>query len=171
VDRVHAAVSWVNGPPLNNSRWFFDLRFRFNEAEGVSLDLITIVGDVMDSSGFTQTEQRQGDQAARRRHGRARWHAGVPLFLSYGCRFSVRFAPMGTQWWGELVYANLSWKRVATRSSNGEAAQLASDDDVRGLWWCSILKNRMRTFLAAPSCSLSDPISPRDSERSSLKVA
>jgi hypothetical protein len=39
------------------------------------------------------------------------------------------------------------------------------------LRWTSDLKNRMRTFLAPPSCFLSDPIALRDGERSSLKVA
>jgi hypothetical protein len=33
------------------------------------------------------------------------------------------------------------------------------------------LKNNMRTFLVVPSCSSSNPIAPRDSERSSSKVA
>jgi hypothetical protein len=51
VDRVHTAGSWVHEPPLNNDHWFFDLRFRFNEAEGVSLDLIYTVGSGSDDRG------------------------------------------------------------------------------------------------------------------------
>jgi hypothetical protein len=39
------------------------------------------------------------------------------------------------------------------------------------LRWTSGLKNRMRTFLAVPSCSLTDPTAPKDSKRSSSKVA
>jgi hypothetical protein len=37
--------------------------------------------------------------------------------------------------------------------------------------WTSNLKNIMRTFLVATSCSLSDLIAPKDGERSSSKVA
>jgi hypothetical protein len=79
-----AVGPWVHGPSLNNSRWFFDLWFAFNEAEGVSLDLITIVGDAMDDSRFTKTEQQRGDQAARRHHGWAWWLAGVGAGVHYG---------------------------------------------------------------------------------------
>jgi hypothetical protein len=73
---------------------------------------------------------------------------------------------MGPQLRAELIYDNLS-----ARSGNGEVAQLALCDNVHGLRWCSGLKNRMRTFLAAPTCSLSDPIAPGDGKRSSLMVA
>jgi hypothetical protein len=78
---------------------------------------------------------------------------------------------MGPQRRGELVYANLSRWRAAARSGNSEAARLAFGDDMHGLRWCSILKNRMRTFLVAPYYSLSDPIASRDGERSSSKAA
>jgi xanthine/CO dehydrogenase XdhC/CoxF family maturation factor len=47
------------------------------------------------------------------------------FFSSYGGRFLVRFAPMGPQQREELVYANLSRRRVAARSGNGKAARLA----------------------------------------------
>jgi hypothetical protein len=45
------------------------------------------------------------------RHGRARWLAWVRVFSSYGGRFSMRFAPTGSQRRGERVYANLNRQR------------------------------------------------------------
>jgi hypothetical protein len=36
---------------LKEGRWFFDLRFGFNEAEGVLIDLIYIVGLGSDGQG------------------------------------------------------------------------------------------------------------------------
>jgi hypothetical protein len=53
-----------------------------------------------------------------------------------------------------LTLVGGGWHR---RSGNGEAARLASGVNVRGLRWCSSLKNRMRTFLAAPSFLLDRP--------------
>jgi hypothetical protein len=55
--------------------------------------------------------------------GRARWLTGVQVFSSYSGRFSVRFAPTGSQRQGERVYANLNRQRVTTKSNNGEAAR------------------------------------------------
>jgi hypothetical protein len=89
MDRVHVGGSWVNGPPLNNSRWFFDLWFWFNEVEGVSLDIIVIVGDAMDGSGFSQTESG----GAARPHGDAMAERGGLL----GFRFS-RAMVVGFRW-------------------------------------------------------------------------
>jgi hypothetical protein len=54
---------------------------------------------------------------------RARRLVGVRVFSSYGGRFSIRFAPMGSQRRGERVYANLNWRRAATKPVNGEAAR------------------------------------------------
>jgi hypothetical protein len=56
-------------------------------------------------------------------HGQAWRLAGVRVFSSFGGRFSIRFAPTGTQRRGERVYANLKWRRAATKLGNGEAAR------------------------------------------------
>jgi hypothetical protein len=55
---------------------------------------------------------------AAARHGRAWLLARVWVFSSYGGRFSIRFAPMRSQWWEEHVYANLNRRRVATKADN-----------------------------------------------------
>jgi hypothetical protein len=56
------------------------------------------------------------------RRDRARWLIGVQVFSSHDGRFSMRFAPTGSQRWGKHVYANLNPRRAATRPGNGEAA-------------------------------------------------
>jgi hypothetical protein len=56
------------------------------------------------------------------RHDRAWRLTGVRVFWSYASWFSIRFAPMGSQRWGERVYANLNRWRAATKPSNSEAA-------------------------------------------------
>jgi hypothetical protein len=68
------------------------------------------------------------------RHGRAWWLAGVRVFSSYGGRFSMRFAPIGSQQRGEHVYANLSRRRAAMEHGNGEAARPVFGDGEGGLW-------------------------------------
>jgi hypothetical protein len=55
--------------------------------------------------------------------GRARWLTEVRVFSSYSGRFSIRFAPTGSQRRGERVYANLNRRRAATKPGNGEAAR------------------------------------------------
>jgi hypothetical protein len=69
--------------------------------------------------------------AARR--GQARRLIGVRVFSSYSGRFSIRFAPIGSQRQGECVYANLNRRRVATEPSNGEAARPVLVDGGGGL--------------------------------------
>jgi hypothetical protein len=54
-------------------------------------------------------------------------------FLSYGGRFSMRFAPTGSQRRGERVYANLNQRREATEPGNGEAARPLLVDGEGGL--------------------------------------
>jgi hypothetical protein len=75
------------------------------------------------------------------RHGRAWRLTGVPVFLSYGGRFPMRFA---------------------MEFNNDEAARLASGIDVCGLRRCPDLKNRMKTFLVTSACPLTDPIASGD---------
>jgi hypothetical protein len=64
----------------------------------------------------------------------ARSLARVQVFLSYGDRFLIRFAPTGSQRRGEHVYANLNRQRAATKPGNGEAAQLVLVDGEGSLW-------------------------------------
>jgi hypothetical protein len=78
---------------------------------------------------------RRGITLAAARHGRARRLTGVRVFLSYGGRFPMRFAPTGSQRRGELNYANLNRRRATTvrwlgrwlatvRAASGEASTL-----------------------------------------------
>jgi hypothetical protein len=67
-------------------------------------------------------------------HGRARWLTGVRVFSSYCGRFSMRFAPTGSQRRGERVFANLNRQRVTTEPDNNEAARPVLGDGVGGLW-------------------------------------
>jgi hypothetical protein len=57
------------------------------------------------------------------RHGQAWRLTGVQVFSSYSGRFSMRFAPTGSQRQGERVYANINRRRAATEPGNGEAAR------------------------------------------------
>jgi hypothetical protein len=70
---------------------------------------------------------------AAARCGRARRLTGVQVFSSYGGRFSMRFAPTGSQRRGEHVYANLNRWRAATKPGNGEAARPLLVDGEGGL--------------------------------------
>jgi hypothetical protein len=45
----------------------------------------------------------------------------------------MRFVPTGSQRRGELDYANLNWRRVATEPDNGEAARSMLGDGEGGL--------------------------------------
>jgi hypothetical protein len=65
--------------------------------------------------------------------GRARRLAGVRVFSSYGGRFSMRFAPTGSQRRGERVYANLNRRRAATKPGNGEVVRSVLVDGEGGL--------------------------------------
>jgi hypothetical protein len=67
-----------------------------------------------------------------------------------------------------LTFGNGNDQRKA-RNLSAFFLNLAGVEEL--LQWTFGLKNRMRTFVVAPSCSLSDPIAPRDGERSSSKVA
>jgi hypothetical protein len=74
-----------------------------------------------EAAGSSWGRRRLSLEAARR--GRARRLTGVRVFSSYSGRFSIRFAPTGSQRWGERVYANLNRRRAATKPNNGEAAR------------------------------------------------
>jgi hypothetical protein len=76
---------------------------------------------------------RRGLALAAARHGRARWLAKVRVSSSYGGRFSMRFAPKGSQRRGERVYANLNRQRAATEPGNCEVAWSVLGDSEGGL--------------------------------------
>jgi hypothetical protein len=67
------------------------------------------------------------------RHGRARWLTRVRVCSSYSGRFSMRFAPTGSQRRGERVYANLNRWRAAMEPDNSEAARPVLGDGEGGL--------------------------------------
>jgi hypothetical protein len=80
---------------------------------------------MQESPAVDPTAEAAGSGQGRRwlallvaRRDRARRLAGVRVFSSYGGRFLIRFAPTGSQRWGERVYANLNGQRAATKPSN-----------------------------------------------------
>jgi hypothetical protein len=84
-----------------------------------------------EAAGSGRGRRRLALEAARR--GQARRLTGVRVFSTFGGRFSIRFAPMGSQRRGERVYANLNRRRVATKLGNGEAARPVLVDGEGGL--------------------------------------
>jgi hypothetical protein len=83
--------------------------------------------------------------------GRAWWLTRVRVFSSYGGQFSMRFAPTGSQRWGEHVYANLNRRRATMKSGNGEAAWPVLVDGEGGLRWSFSSKDVRQGFLKLPS--------------------
>jgi hypothetical protein len=103
--------------------------------------------------------------------GSSRWRhrlSGVCVFSSYGGRFSMRFAPTGSQWWGERVYANLNRRRAATEPSNGEVAQPVLVDGEGGLRWSFGSKDMRQGFLELPSSFSTDQFLRSAVENSNL---
>jgi hypothetical protein len=92
------------------------------------------------------------------RYGRARRLAGVRVFSTYGGRFDMRFAPTGSQRWGERDYVNLNWRRVATGPGNGEAAWPVHGDGEGGLRWSFGSKDVRQGFHELPSSSSTDQL-------------
>jgi hypothetical protein len=90
------------------------------------------------------------------RHGWARWLTGVRVFSSYCGQFSIRFAPTGSQRWGERVYANLNRRRAATKPGNGEVARPVLIDGEGGLRWSFGSKDVRQGFLELPSSFSTD---------------
>jgi hypothetical protein len=99
--------------------------------------------------------------------GRSRL-AGVRVFSSYGGRFLIRFAPTGSQWWGERVYANLNRRRAATKPDNGEPAQPVLVDCEGGLRWSFTSKDMRQVFLELPSSFSIDQLLRSVAENSNL---
>jgi hypothetical protein len=120
--------------------------------ERVSTHLILVVRARSDGRVVGSGRGQRGLTLTAARHGRAWRLIGVRVFSSHGGWFLMRFAPTGSQRWGELDYADLNWQRAATESGNSEAARPASSIDVCSLQWCPDPKNRGETFLATSSC-------------------
>jgi hypothetical protein len=72
---------------------------------------------------------------------------------------------------GFLVLLTFGSGNDRRKAGDGNAFFLTLGGIEELLRWTSGLKNSMRTFFAVPSCSSSNPIAPRDGERSSSKVA
>jgi hypothetical protein len=113
---------------------------------------------MQESPSTDPTAEAAGSSRGRRRltlvaacRSRAWRLTGVRVFSSYGCRFLMRFAPMGSQWRGERVYANLNQWRVATKPGNGEAARPVLLDGEGGLRWSFGNKDVRQGFLELPS--------------------
>jgi hypothetical protein len=95
---------------------------------------------MQESLGVDPMAEATGSGRGRRRlvltvarRGHARRLPGVRVFLSYGGRFLIRFAPTRSQRRGECVYANLKWRRAVMKPSNGEVAWLVLVDGGGGL--------------------------------------
>jgi hypothetical protein len=72
--------------------------------------------------------------------------------------FEMRFAPTGSQRWGERVYANLNRRRVATKPDNGEVARSVLVDGEGGLPWSFGSKDVHQGFLELPSSFSTDQL-------------
>jgi hypothetical protein len=108
---AHGSMNFIKRRPLA-----FGLMAQIERSEPLSRLLISAVHHWSDGRGGWL---RPG--AAR--HGWAWWLTEVWVFSSYGGQFSMRFAPTGSQRWGERDYANLNRRREATEPSNSEAAR------------------------------------------------
>jgi hypothetical protein len=102
------------------------------------------------------------------RHGRARRLARVRVFSSYGGRFFIRFAPIGSQRRGERVYTNLNRRRVATKPGNGEAARLVLVDGEGSLRGSFGSKDMLQGFLELPYSLSTDQLLRSAAENSNL---
>jgi hypothetical protein len=105
---------------------------------------------------------------AAARHGRARRLARVRVFSSYGGRFFIRFAPIGSQRRGERVYTNLNRRRVATKPGNGEAARLVLVDGEGSLRGSFGSKDMLQGFRELPYSLSTDQLLRLATENSNL---
>jgi hypothetical protein len=80
------------------------------------------------------------------------------MVSSYCGRFSMRFAPTGSQRWGECDYDNLNRRRVAIEPGNGEAARPVPGDGEGGLRWSFGSKDVRQGFLELPSSFSTDQL-------------
>jgi hypothetical protein len=166
VDRVHRR--WLTGlwTSLNASRWLSDRWLRLNQSNWyLGFESQLFIFDSM-AAGFGQGWRRLALVAAC--HGPVRWLVGVRVFSSYGGWFSMRFAPTGSQRWGERVYANLNRRRVATKPDNSEAARPVLVDGEGGLQWSFGSKDVRQGFLDLLSSFSTDQLLRSMAEKSNL---
>jgi hypothetical protein len=136
---AHGSTNFIKGWPLATGSMA-----QIKPIESVSRLLISAV-------------HHRSDRGRRRlvltaaRHGRARRLTGVHVFWSYGDWFSMRFAPTGSQRWGERVYANLNRWRAAMKPDNSEAARPVLVDGEGGLRWSFGSNDMCQGFLKLPS--------------------
>jgi hypothetical protein len=84
-----------------------------------------------EAAGSDRGRHRLALTAARR--GQAWRLTRVRVFSSFSGRFSIRFAPTGSQPRGERVYANLNRQRVATKLGSGVETRSVLVDGEGGL--------------------------------------
>jgi hypothetical protein len=171
----------VVGSRINGSDWIkrIDISarvFRFNLTLGChQLFTADLTQGCHRLFGADPTAEVAGSGRGRRRlaltvarHGRVRRLTGVRVFSSYGGRFSIRFSPTGSQWRGECVYANLNWRRAATKPGSSEAARLVLVDGDGGLRWSFGSKDVRQGFLELPSSFSADQLLQLVAENSNL---
>jgi hypothetical protein len=177
---AHGSMDFIKRRPLATGSMA-----RIKPIESVSLlgciDLIwrwIAIGSsqpMQESPGADPTAEAAGSGRGRRRlalavarRGRAWRFTGVRVFSSYGCRFFIRFAPTGSQRWGERVYANLNRRRAATKPDNGEAARSVLVNDEGGLRWSFSSKDVRQAFLELPSSFSTNQLLRSAGENSNL---
>jgi hypothetical protein len=158
VDWVHRRQLTGLRASLNASRWFSNLRPRSITAKGYLQVLILDIRARSDGGAVGSDWGRRGLVLTAACHGQAWQLTGVQVFSSHGGRFPMRFAPMGSQRWGELDKANLNRRRAATESGNGEVARLVLGDGEGGLRWSYGSQDVRRGFLELPSSFSTDQL-------------
>jgi hypothetical protein len=104
------------------------------------------------------------------RRGGAMADGGEAPSSACGVPNSDLILPKRSRRLGFLVLLTFGSGNNWQKAGDGSAFFLTSAGVEEFLRWTSGLKNRMRTFLVAPSCSLSYPIAQKDDKRSSSKV-
>jgi hypothetical protein len=130
---------------------------------------------MQESPGADPTAEAASSGWGRRRlmlaavhHGHARRLTEVWVFSTYGGRFSIRFATMGSQRRGERVYANLNQRRAATTPDNGEAAWSVLVHGEGGSRWSFGSKDVSQGFLELPSSFSTDQLLRSAAKNSNL---
>jgi hypothetical protein len=148
VDRVHRRRLTGLRTSLNAGRWLLD-----------RLPRLILANRYL---GYSSPIRRL------RRLAPAGGSAGSRVFSSYDGRFSMRFAPMRSQRWGERVYANLNRRRAATKCGKGEVARSMLVDSEGGLRWSFGSKDMRQGFLELPSTFSTDQLLRSTVENSNL---
>jgi hypothetical protein len=144
--KIHRICPQHHGPgrpaPANGSTDFIKRRplvtgsmAKIKPIESLSRLLISVIHHRSDGWGSWLRPGAAPARAHAARRGRARWLARVRVFSSYGGRFSMSFAPTGSQRWGGRVYANLNRPRAATKLDKWEVARPMLIDGEGGLRW------------------------------------